>query len=97
MPYTAIINKRSVEKINESDFQVSIDVVINDGVNDVITKTFSERYFKDIAISTIESKLQKQIKKAWDEYIAEQSLLLNATFDTLVSTIQTSTNTYINK
>ncbi len=93
----AIITKQSIEKLTEDDYQVTIHVIIeNDAAQTVIEKDYSERYYSSLSIDIIKQKLQDKIKTDWDKYTAEQIIFDAAAFDTMVSEIQTTANTYIN-
>lgn len=96
MTYTTTITKTSVNKINDRDYAVVINVVVNDGTKDVFTQSFTERYDEQISISQIETSLQNKIRDAWDKYIAEKSILEAVAFDTVCSSLETALNTYSN-
>ena len=98
MAYTATVTKQNVTKLNESDYQVTIHVMItNDITSEVILeKDYSERYYSALDVVTIRSRLQQQILDDWNKYIAEQNIYNRAVFDSMVSDIQTVANTYIN-
>lgn len=93
---TAEIIKQSVTKLNDKDYQVTIHVVISEGAEVLLEKDYSERYYSDLSVGTIKTKLQAKIAADWDEYEAEQNLYDATAFDTMVSEIQTAANVYIN-
>ena len=70
---TAVITKQSVTKLNNKDYQVTIHVVISEGAEVLLEKDYSERYFSDLSIGAIKTKLQALIATDWDEYEAEQN------------------------
>jgi len=94
---TATITKQSVEKLNANDYRVTIHVLIEDGAETLLEKDYSERYYDQLSVGTIRTKLQDKIAADWDEYEAEQAIFDAAAFDTMVSQIQTVANNYINQ
>ncbi len=96
MAYTSTITKSAVRKINARDFTVSINVIISEDGAQLLEKIYSERYDAETLPSTIESKLQAQIKVDIDNHMAEQ-IIFNATeFDTVCNNLQTAINAYSN-
>ena len=98
MANTATITKQSVTQLTNDDYQATIHVVIKDDAEIVILeKDYSERYYSALDVAVVKAKLQNQLKADWDQYVAEQNILTAIAFDTMVSEIQTATNTYINQ
>ena len=95
MSYTATIKKSNVTK--QGNFYVaSINVVINDGVDDVLDFTISEKYNPNAPnMDAVKSGLQSQIKTKWDNYIENKNIFDANAFTSLVTSIQSQTNTYI--
>ena len=95
---TAIITKQSVTKVTDTDYQVTIHVVVTDDAENILLeKDYSERYYSALQVDDIKVKLQNQLVDDWDKYVAEQNIFTAAQFDTVVSEIQAAANTYINQ
>ena len=94
---TATITKQSVTKLTDTDYQVTIHIVIKDDLDVILLeKDYSERYYSALQVSEVKAKLQAQMITDWDKYVAEQAIFNAAQFDTVVSEIQTAANAYIN-
>ena len=97
MALTATVIKESVTRLNEKDYQISINVVITNESSEVLLdKDYSERYYSELSVSTVKAKLQAQIVLDWDRLVAEESIYDAAAFGTMITEIQTAANTYIN-
>jgi len=97
MAYTAVITKESVVKLTKDDFQISIHIEIKDNAEVVVFEgDYSERYYSALNVDTVKTKLQQQIVVDWDKYVAEQNIFNSSVFDTVVSEIETTANSYIN-
>ena len=97
MALTPLVTKQSVVQLNESDYDITIHVVVKDDTEDVLLeKDYSKRYYDQTTIGDIKTALQDQIKADWDKYVNEQDIFTNAAFDTMCSNIQSALNTYIN-
>ncbi len=96
MTYTATIIKQSVTK-QKDGFIININVVVNDGVDDIFDQSFSKRHSTGDPLSDIETVFQKKIKVAWDEYISEKTVFDNASFDSLCTSLDSTLTTYINQ
>lgn len=97
MTLTITVTKESVTKLNTDDYQISIEVkVVNETSEVLLEKTYSERYYSGVAISSIKIKLQTAIATDWDKLVAEDNIYDAPAFDTMVSEIQTAANGYIN-
>ena len=95
---TATITKQSVTKLTDTDYQVTIHIVIKDDLDVILLeKDYSERYYSALQVSEVKTKLQTQLVADWDKYKAEQIIFNAAQFDTVVSEIQTAANIYINQ
>lgn len=98
MALTAVITKASVNKLTPQDYRIEINATITDETATVLLeKSYSERWFSQIDINTIKTKLQSKIKEDWDKYVAEKEKYDAAAFDTMVGEIQTASNNYINQ
>lgn len=96
--YTAVIEKVSVNKINQHLYNVTIKMTVNDGQSDVFTVEASERYSSsETDLSGIKARLIEKIKADWDKYAAEHDIFSAAAFDSMVNQIQTTANAYINQ
>ncbi len=95
MAYTATITKGSVTK-SHYYYNVSLEVVVNDGVEDILTFSVTERYHPNEAPSVVVGKLQLSIKDKWDKYAEEQVVRNAAALDTAITSLNTLMNTYIN-
>jgi len=97
MSYTAQVTKQSVKKVEgKDDYNITISVVIKEDSETIMEKNYSERYNSTTAIGDVKNALQAQIQADWDVFIAEQGIFDAVAFDTMVSTIQSNLNTYIN-
>ena len=99
MAFITTITKQPVKKEKGSDdYLIIIHVEIeDDSVSEIIfSKDYSQRYNSNTVIGNILTGFQDMIQIDWDLYIAVQNIFDSAAFDTMVSQIQTSADTYIN-
>lgn len=98
MAYTAVVTKQLVNKISDTMYNATIQMTVNDGTEDVLIINASARYNSNAAdLAAVKADLLQQLKDKWDKWAAENQVFSNATFDTMVSEIQTAANTYINQ
>lgn len=99
MALTATITKFSIEKRpGVNDFTATINVEVKDEAAIVLfDKNYSERYNSSTSLNSIKQSLQDKFVKDWDEYKSEKAIFDAATFDALVSDLQSAANTYINQ
>lgn len=98
MALTAVITKQSVSKINLHDYMVSVSAEIVDDIEGVVlTKKYSERYYSEVSMDTVEKKIQAAIKADWDKLADEGKVQKAVAFGDMCAAIQIATNTYINK
>ena len=98
MAYTVAINKESVSKVRELVYALSMRVVINDGTNDLLDKTYSIQHnTNQIDMEVLKKELLAAVKADWDKYNAEVSLKNKDAFDVAISDIQQDIEGYINK
>jgi len=95
MPYTATVTKSNVTQA-DNYFNISVDVVINDGTSDIITTSASARYKDGTAPSEVTARLKTKIKAIWDKYVAEQAIYNAGPLDTAITTLNAELNAYIN-
>ena len=97
MAFTAEVTKNTVTQLTEDDFTVSIHVEFKNEFEEVVLEgDYSTRYYTAKPVSGIETYFQGVIAADWDKYVAEQSIFNAATFDALISDLQTAANSYIN-
>lgn len=98
MALQATVSKASVSKLNDDDYQVTINILIVDELEVVILeKDYHERYYSAISVDSVKLKLQNQILDDWNKLVNEKSIFDAVAFDTMVSEIQTAANNYINQ
>lgn len=98
MAYTAVVTKQAVSKIGNNLYQASIKLVVNDGTSDVFEATASAKYNPNSPdLNAIKAALLADVQAKWDKFADEQGIYTAAAFDTMVSEIQTTANTYINQ
>jgi hypothetical protein len=72
-------------------------MVVNDGVDDVFEQTATAKYNDNASdLNNVKNALIDELAEKWDKYAAENDLFTAAAFDTMISSIQTAANTYIN-
>ena len=96
MAYTLEITKGSVQQINPTEYNVSVNAVFKEDGTEVFNSVYSKRYVQGTPVSSIKTALQKQMQADWDQYKAERAIFDNAQFATMCGEIQTAGNTYIN-
>lgn len=96
MAYTATITKSSVTQ-SGGLYNVSLSIVINDGAIDVLNFIASVKYNNNAPdMGAISNSLQDQIKDKWDTYVANKEIFDAVALTTLVTSLQSQTNAYIN-
>ena len=96
MAFTATVIKQSVGKVGGvDDYMVTINVSVEDG-GEVFNKDYSLRYNSTTTIGDIQAEFENMLQADWDDYIAEKTIFDAAAFDTMVSSIQSVANIYMN-
>ena len=95
MAYTATITRESVEA-QGGLFDISVRMVVSDGVNDVFDEVITVKYKEGDPIDEAESDIMFKLKKLWDEYIDAKQMFDAPAFVNVVSGIQDAANIYIN-
>jgi hypothetical protein len=96
MAYTTEFIKVSVKKIDNHNYMLSVNVKVNDGVTDVLEKTYSVRYCNSWSVGDVSLSLYRKIKADWNNYVDEKSIFDNAAFDTMIGNVKTNFDNYIN-
>ena len=92
------VSKASVSKLNDDDYQVTINVLIVNELEEIILdKNYSERYYSATTVESIKLKLQDQILEDWNKLVSEMSIFDAVAFDTMVAEIQDTASNYINQ
>jgi len=98
MALQATVSKASVSKLNDDDYQVTINVLIVNELEEIILeKNYHERYYSATTVDSVKLKLQDQILDDWNKLVSEKTIFDAVAFDTMVSEIQDAANTYINQ
>lgn len=98
MALEVTVSKASVSKLNDDDYQVTINVLIVDELAEIILdKNYSERYYSATTVESIKLKLQDQILEDWNKLVSEKSIFDAVAFDTMVTEIQDTANNYVNQ
>ncbi len=95
MAYTTTITKSTVKKA-EGGYIISVNVVVNDGSEDIFERVFSKRHISADPISEVKTVLESKIKAAWDKFKAERAVLEQTEFNTLCSDLTNSIGNHIN-
>ena len=95
MAYTATITREGVEA-HGGDFDISVRMVVSDGVDDVFDEVITVRYKQGDPIDEAESDIMFQLKQLWDEYADAKQMFDTPAFINVVSDIQDAANVYIN-
>ena len=97
MAYSATVTKVSVAQVRDAIFNVSIGVIVNDGVTDVMDRTYSAQYNDNAPdLEKLKSELQGKIQVDWGKYVEQKALFDAAAFDTMVTDIKNALNAYTN-
>jgi hypothetical protein len=97
MAYTAVVTKQSVAKSNNHIYNITIEMIVSDEVEEVFRSSASIRYDdRSPNVGGLEDGLIAQLKEDWDEYAEEHGIFTATALDTVVGSIQTKTNLYIN-
>ncbi len=102
MANSTTISPFSVTKLEDGLFNATIQIVVNDGAEDIFTKTFSKNYRTGTDLDTIiKPILRKKIKDAWDAFVLkeqqEKDIMESAELLMLCSDLQDEFNTYVNQ
>ena len=98
MALEVIVSKASVLKLNDDDYQVTINVLIlNELQETILEKDYSERYYSAITVDSIKLKLQNQILEDWNKLVSEKTIFDAVAFNTMVAEIQDAASNYINQ
>lgn len=98
MAYTAVVEKVNVSKVGANLYSASIKLTVNDGTSDVFACSASARYNNNAPdLVAVKNVLQAELKEQWDKWADENGIYSATAFDTMVSEIQSATNTYVNQ
>lgn len=96
MAYSSTVTKGWPNKKN-GIMIITIDVVINDGVEDVLTFSETAKYNEDIdSIGDVLGSFQEKLIAKCDKYLAEKAIYDATAFDNMVSTLETQLDNYLN-
>ena len=106
MANTTTITPFKVDKLEEGLFNATIQIVVNDGPEEIFSFTASKKYRKEVDVEVnleamVKPVLRNKIKTAWDEFVAkeqqERDMLESNKFATLCSDLQDEFDLYINQ
>ena len=100
MAYTSLITKNfPVKEGGADDFTASIHVLITDNDNGdaiVLDKDYSVTYNTNTDLADVKAIFQARFVADWQKFLSEKAIYDAVKFDTLVSELQTTANSYIN-
>ena len=98
MAYTPTVTKSTVTKLSDVLYNITVSISISDGVSTVFERTASAKYNTNAGdMESLKAALIADVKNDWDKWKAEDNVFNAAAFDTLVSDMTTTINTYINQ
>lgn len=78
-------------------YSVPVNFIINDGASDILVGTVNTKYNPtEPDLVGIENRLKSDIKSAWDKYVAEIAVRDAAAFDTMITSLESQANAYVN-
>jgi len=97
MAYQATITKVSVAQQGTNLYDITMKMIVNDGVSDIFTTTANARYNSAVGnLNDSKTQILNDLKAKWDKFKAEYILYSAASMNNAVTDIQTQANTYIN-
>lgn len=97
MAYTATVTKSDVKKVSESIYNITLDIVVNNGASDIFEESASAEYnMNEPDLDGFKARLIATFKEKWDKFAVELGIYTSGALNTIVSEIQTSANNYIN-
>jgi len=97
MAYTTVFTKEPVQKIDDDNYLLTIGVVVNDGAVIIKEAKYSVRYNDGWSIDYVVSKFQQIMKEDWDKTADEKLIFDKPALNTMINTVKSSFDTYINQ
>lgn len=88
MALVATVTKKSVSKIMDKMWHITMNLVLTDNSVEVLTKDHSVRYRTGDSISGKVSEFIDLMQYDIDKYKSEQNIFTNAQLDTAVTNVQ---------
>ena len=88
MTLLVTVTKKSVSKMMDKLWNISMNMTLTDETVEIINKDYSIRYRTGDDIGGKMNQLIEQMQADIDKYKAEQAFFTNAQLDTAVSTVQ---------
>ena len=89
MTLLVTVTKKSVSKIMDKLWNISMNMTLSDETAEVVNKDYSIRYRTGDNIGEKTNQLIEQMQADIDKYKDEQAIFVNAQLDTAVSAVQT--------
>lgn len=96
MAYSSTVTKIFPTQLTADDMTIGVTVVMNDGVADVWTETFTVRFYSGVTIASLKAEIEDLIKIKVDSYAAERAIYDDTDYDTFASDIESDIDTYAN-
>jgi len=96
MAYTTKITKKSVTRRGNGIYNVVLNMTVTDDVKgEVFNKDFVVPYnTNEPDFKGFESRYAKKMKKAWDNFLAEQEIMKKSDLDSSIAKLQTIADAY---
>lgn len=97
MAYTVVVTKKSVTKTGNF-YNITLHVVVNDGVEDVLTNDLSAKYNPNAgSFDNAVDEIKQRFIAEWDAYTENKAIFDSGTLNTTVGNLQTQANAYVNQ
>jgi len=87
---TAEITKVSVNLVMEKMWHITLNLKLMDGVDELLSKDFSERYRTGQTISEIVERFREDMQAEIEKYKSEQQISNNPQLATAITNLQNS-------
>ena len=97
MAYVVVIDQPTVSIDDTGVYTIGVTMTVTEDAAEVFDTSLSAKY--DSSSGTIDdftAALQRKLKKAWDQWKAENTARNSAALATAMATIQAAANTYVN-
>lgn len=88
MALSVIITKKSVSKMQDKLYSVTVNMILKDGTTDVLNQDFHVKYRTGDNIANKKAVLQAEMQGVIDNYKAEQLIFSAIAFTTMCTQIQ---------
>lgn len=90
MALIILVTKKSVTQVQEGLWNITLNLICNDGVPEVINQDFSMRYKTGQDVEVVVKKIQEEMQKVINYYKSSQFIFNHAKLATAITYLNTN-------